>query len=127
MFERIGEEGLVISEWPPDAPPYKLRFLIRNRADRRGVGRHGAGGGGATAAAPGRRSAGPGCWAGRRWWCPGPVTSAMSVGCHEELRRRGPRAVASVAHVIEEVGRIGVDLAPLPATPGAPARPASTR
>lgn len=32
----------------------------------------------------------------------------------------GARAVASVAHVIEEVGRIGADLAPLPLTPERP-------
>jgi DNA processing protein len=46
---------------------------------------------------------------------PGPVTSAMSVGCHELLRGTGEEAgatlVASAAHVLEAVGGIGVDLA----------------
>ena len=48
---------------------------------------------------------------------PGPVTSAMSVGCHELLREQPAddglpvRLVASAAHVIEEVGRLGEDLA----------------
>jgi DNA processing protein len=39
---------------------------------------------------------------------PGPVTSAMSVGCHELLRSR-PDAmlVTEVAHVLEAIGRIG--------------------
>ena len=51
---------------------------------------------------------------------PGPVTSALSVGCHEELRKIMVQPVASVAHVLEEVGRIGHDLA-------APARTRSGR
>jgi DNA processing protein len=44
---------------------------------------------------------------------PGPVTSAMSVGCHELLRDReaGATLVASADHVIEAVGDIGTDLA----------------
>jgi DNA processing protein len=44
---------------------------------------------------------------------PGPVTSALSVGCHELLRDREAEAtlVASAAHVIEAVGGIGTDLA----------------
>ena len=44
---------------------------------------------------------------------PGPVTSAMSAGCHEELRVEGTALADSVARVIEAVGRIGVDLAPV--------------
>ncbi len=52
---------------------------------------------------------------------PGPVTSAMSVGGHEVLRERpDARLVTGLAHVLEEVGRIGYDLAP-PAR--APERP----
>lgn len=44
---------------------------------------------------------------------PGPVTSAMSVGAHELLRAQpGARLVTGIAHVLEEVGRIGYDLAP---------------
>jgi DNA processing protein len=119
MFERIGEEGLVISEWPPDAPPYKLRFLIRNRviaASSAGTvlveASHRSGA---------RQTLGRARLLGRpALVVPGPVTSAMSVGCHEELRIEGARAVASVAHIIEEVGRIGADLAPLPSTPERP-------
>jgi DNA processing protein len=53
---------------------------------------------------------------------PGPVTSAMSVGCHELLRdeKSSARLVASAAHVLDAVGGLGVDLAdPLerPSTP----------
>src|SRR5450759_1699042 len=43
---------------------------------------------------------------------PGPVTSAMSVGSNALLRTEGVRAVGSVADIVEEVGRLGADLAP---------------
>src|SRR3954468_20436082 len=46
---------------------------------------------------------------------PGPVTSAMSVGCHELLRgttdEAGARLVASAAHVLDAVGGVGADSA----------------
>jgi DNA processing protein len=43
---------------------------------------------------------------------PGPVTSAMSVGCHELLRTHPQaRLVTGLPHVLEEVGRIGEHLA----------------
>ncbi len=46
---------------------------------------------------------------------PGPVTSAMSVGCHELLRKHpDARLVTSIADVLEEVGRIGEYLEPAP-------------
>jgi DNA processing protein len=50
---------------------------------------------------------------------PGPVTSAMSVGCHELLRdaELGAVLVGNAAHVIEAVGRLGEDLAESPARP----------
>jgi DNA processing protein len=112
LFERIGEEGLVISEWPPEAPPYRLRFLIRNRLIA-------AGSAGTVIVEAAHRSGARQTLNRARQLgrpamvVPGPVTSAMSVGCHEELRREGTRAVASVAHILEEVGRIGEDLAPV--------------
>jgi DNA processing protein len=53
---------------------------------------------------------------------PGPVTSAMSVGCHELLRDQesGARLVASADHVIEAVGGIGSDLAAPAERPSGP-------
>jgi DNA processing protein len=51
---------------------------------------------------------------------PGPVTSAMSVGCHAELREEGTRLVNDYKEVLEEVGRIGDDLAPTPRGPDRP-------
>ncbi|HYN96177.1 MAG TPA: DNA-processing protein DprA, partial [Pilimelia sp.] len=52
---------------------------------------------------------------------PGPVTSAMSVGCHVVLREmEKARVVTGLPDVLEEVGRIGADLAPLPRGPEHP-------
>ena len=53
---------------------------------------------------------------------PGPITSAMSVGCHELLRDRegGAVLVASADQVIEAVGGIGADLAAAPERPTGP-------
>jgi DNA processing protein len=119
LFERIGEEGLVISEWPPDAPPYRMRFLIRNRL----IAAASAGTVMVEAAqrSGARQTLGRARLLGRpALVVPGAVTSAMSVGCHEELRREGSRLVASVAQIIEEVGRIGDDLAPVPESPARP-------
>src|SRR5262249_20569505 len=45
---------------------------------------------------------------------PGPVTSAMSVGCHQLVREHGARLVSSSADVLEEIGRLGEDLATTP-------------
>jgi DNA processing protein len=42
---------------------------------------------------------------------PGPVTSALSVGCHRMLREPGTIAVTRAEEVVEEIGRIGLDLA----------------
>jgi DNA processing protein len=113
LFDRIAEEGLLISEWPPGAAPHRHRFLIRNRviaALTRGTvvveagSRSGA-----------RQTLGRARLLGRAAMAvPGPVTSAMSVGCHAELRQLHGRLVTNAAEVIEEVGRIGEDLAPTP-------------
>ena len=51
---------------------------------------------------------------------PGPVTSVMSVGCHDELRAEGTRLVSNYQQILEEVGRIGDDLAPVRRGPDRP-------
>jgi DNA processing protein len=116
LFERIGEEGLVVTEWPPGAAPHRLRFLTRNRliaaATRGTVMVEAAARSGARQTLRRARALGRPALV-----VPGPVTSALSVGCHAELRTEGTRPVSSVAEVVEEVGRIGEDLAPpLPST-----------
>ncbi|MGC4867138.1 DNA-processing protein DprA [Micromonospora sp. DT53] len=113
LFDRIAETGLLVSEWPPGAEPLRPRFLIRNRviaAGTRGtVVVEASARSGATQTA--RRAIHSHRVA---MVVPGPVTSAMSVGAHEFLREHPKaRLVTGVAHVLEEVGRIGADLAPL--------------
>jgi DNA processing protein len=120
LFHRIAESGLLVSEWPPGSAPLRHRFLVRNRliaALTRGtVVVEAAARSGAQATARRAKELGRSVLV-----VPGPVTSAMSVGCHELLREEGlqARLVTSAAHVVEEVGRIGADLAepePRPAT-----------
>jgi DNA processing protein len=121
LFHRIVENGLLVSEWPPGCAPLRHRFLVRNRliaALTRGtVVVEAAARSGAQATA--RRAQG----LGRQVLVvPGPVTSAMSVGCHELLRDEDLRAVlvTSAAQVVQAVGRIGDDLAPPVVGPSSP-------
>ncbi|MFI7605507.1 DNA-processing protein DprA [Micromonospora sp. NPDC049366] len=112
LFDRIADTGLLVSEWMPGAEPLRPRFLIRNRVIAAGTvgtvvveasARSGATQTGHRALAMPRPTMA----------VPGPVTSAMSVGTHELLRDYPKaRLVTGVAHVLEEVGRIGDDLAP---------------
>ncbi|WP_406036858.1 DNA-protecting protein DprA [Micromonospora sp. NBC_00898] len=121
LFDRIAETGLLVSEWMPGAEPLRPRFLIRNRviaaATRGSVLVEASARSGATQTM--RRALAidrPGMVV------PGPVTSAMSVGAHELLREQpAARIITGVAHVLEEVGRIGADLAPPARGPRRPA------
>jgi DNA processing protein len=121
LFSRIVETGLLVSEWPPGCAPLRHRFLVRNRliaALTRGtVVVEAAARSGAQATAKRAHRLGR-----QVMVVPGPVTSAMSVGCHELLRdeEAGATLVASAAHVIESVGGIGVDLAGPPDKPTGP-------
>ncbi|MEV4213161.1 DNA-processing protein DprA [Micromonospora sp. NPDC049662] len=120
LFDRIADTGLLVSEWPPGAEPLRPRFLIRNRVIAGGtlgtVVVEASARSGATQTA--RRA----IYTGRvAMVVPGPVTSAMSVGAHELLRENEKaRLVTGVAHVLDEVGRIGADLAPLARGPQRP-------
>ncbi|MEV4813929.1 DNA-processing protein DprA [Micromonospora avicenniae] len=112
LFERIADTGLLVSEWAPGSDPLRARFLIRNRVIAAGtVGTvvvEASARSGATQTAHRALAINRPTMA-----VPGPVTSAMSVGAHELLRDHPKtRLVTGVAHVLEEVGRIGVDLAP---------------
>ncbi|MEV0728968.1 DNA-processing protein DprA [Polymorphospora sp. NPDC050346] len=112
LFDRIADTGLLVSEWLPGQEPLRHRFLIRNRVIAAGTAGtvlvEAAARSGATQTM--RRALGIGR---RAMVVPGPVTSAMSVGCHELLRDHpDARLVTGVPHVLEEVGRIGADLAP---------------
>jgi DNA processing protein len=115
LFADIAEQGLLVSEWPPGASPTRLRFLWRNRVIA-SLSR------GTVVVEMGHRS-------GARRTCteasrlgryvmavPGPVTSAMSVGCHGLLRSREAECVTSAREVLELVSRLG-DVPPEPASP----------
>jgi DNA processing protein len=108
LFDRVRETGLVISESAPGAAPQKHRFLSRNRVI--------AALSSATVvieAAPrsGALNTAAHCTVlGRPLLAvPGPITSAMSAGCHHLIRREeNPAAlVTSVEDILEFVGPIG--------------------
>ncbi|MFI5491070.1 DNA-processing protein DprA [Actinoplanes sp. NPDC051859] len=111
LFEQIVESGLLVSEWLPGAEPLRHRFLIRNRVIAaattgtvvvEAAARSGAVQTMSRVVALNRRA----------MVVPGPVTSAMSVGCHELLRRYPQtRLVTGTTHVLDEIGRIGEYLA----------------
>lgn len=113
LFERIAQTGLLVSEWAPGCAPYRQRFLIRNRliaglAAGTVVVEAAARSGAASTARRCRQLGRP------LMAVPGPVTSAASVGTHELLRAEdgaAARLVCTVEHVIQEVGRLGADLA----------------
>jgi DNA processing protein len=119
LLERIAEHGLVLSEYPPGTPPARHRFLVRNRLIASLSGgtvlveagvRSGARNTAASATALGRELMA----------VPGPITSAMSLGCHELLRTGAAIPVGSVAEILESVGRLGGDQPPRPAAPAKP-------
>jgi DNA processing protein len=120
LFDRIAERGLLVSEWPPGAAPYRHRFLIRNRVIAAAT--KGTVVVEASARSGAKQTLGRALRLSRRAMVvPGPVTSAMSVGCHELLREcPDTRLVTGVPHVLEEVGRIGDDLAPIERGPQHP-------
>ncbi len=111
LFARVAGEGLLVSEWPPGCAPMRHRFLVRNRviaAVTAGtVVVEAAARSGALSTARHARSLNRAVMA-----VPGPVTSAMSTGCHALLREPDSTLVTSAAEVLDRIGRIGDDLAP---------------
>ena len=109
LLHRIGQHGLLFSEYPPGVRPARHRFLTRNRLVAAVAGaavvveaglRSGAANTAAWARALGRVVAA----------VPGPVTSSASAGCHV-LLRNGAELVTRADDIAELVGRIG-ELAP---------------
>jgi DNA processing protein len=112
MFELIGRDGFLISEVAPGAVPHRARFLVRNRViaalTRGTVVIEAAVRSGSLATARAaldldRPVLGT----------PGPITSPLSSGVHQILRN-GAHLVTCAAEVIEAVGELGQDLAPIP-------------
>ena len=117
MLRRVGEQGLLVSEYPPGVRPARHRFLTRNRLVAALSGatvvieaglRSGAANTAAWAEALGR----PVCA------YPGAVTSSASAGCHV-LIRNGALLVTRLEEVIEVVGAAG-ELDPEPDRPTSP-------
>jgi DNA processing protein len=109
LLHRIGQHGLLFTEYPPGVRPARHRFLTRNRMVAAVAGavvvveaglRSGAANTAAWARALGRVVAA----------VPGPVTSSASAGCHA-LLRNGAELITRADDVVELVGRIG-ELAP---------------
>lgn len=109
LLHRIGQHGLVCTEYPPGVRPARFRFLTRNRLVA-------ALSGAAVVVEAGLRSgaANTAAWArslGRVVAAvPGPVTSSASAGCHV-LLRNGAHLVTRCEDIVELVGRVG-ELAP---------------
>ena len=106
LLRHIGSTGAVVSETAPGGAPLKIRFLARNRliaALTRGT----------VVVEAAHRSGALNTvnWAGRLQrvvaGVPGPVTSAVSAGVHEQLRVGAINLVTSGAEVLELVGNAG--------------------
>jgi DNA processing protein len=100
LLDRIAEQGLLVSEYPPGTPPGRHRFA--RRAAILGVVSAGtvvveAGiRSSAISAARAAKAAGRVVMA-----VPGPVGSTVSWGCHELIRNSGATLVTSVGDIVE--------------------------
>ncbi|MFC7530174.1 DNA-processing protein DprA [Actinoplanes sp. GCM10030250] len=105
LFDLIADRGLLVSEWPAGAEPLRHRFLLRNRI----VAAMTAG----TVVLEAAPRSGTRQMLNRAldlnrpaMIVPGPVTSVLSQGCHELLRRHpATQVVTSVDDVLEEIGQ----------------------
>lgn len=109
LLHRVGQHGLLFTEYAPGVRPARHRFLTRNRLVAAVAGaavvveaglRSGAANTAAWARALGRVVAA----------VPGPVTSSASAGCHA-LLRDGAELITRAEHIVELIGHIG-ELAP---------------
>jgi DNA processing protein len=106
LFDRITADGLLVSEWPPGTEPLRHRFSIRNRLIA-------AAGGTVVVEAAARSGAVQTIsraldLSRPAMVIPGPVTSAMSAGCHGILRANSAaRLVTSAGEIVTELSRTG--------------------
>jgi DNA processing protein len=110
LLHQVAEAGIVVSELPPGSRPSRPRFLARNRliaAMTRGTV--------VVEAAVRSGALNTAGWAldiGREILAvPGPVTSAMSAGCHDLVRKGAASLVTDAREVIDIVGDLGTDAA----------------
>lgn len=113
LFDEVAAHGALVGELPPGCTPTRYRFLERNRVIA-GL----ADGVVVVEAALRSGATNTARWAerlGRHVMAvPGPVTSSTSAGCHTLLRSHTAECVTCAAEVVEIVGRIGADAAPVP-------------
>ncbi len=110
LFDAVAAQGVLVSEMSPDRRPTRPGFLVRNRliaALSRGtvVVEAALRSGALSTAARARDLVRP------LMAVPGPVTSAMSAGCHELIRDFGAVLVTGARDVLEHVAPIGEELA----------------
>ena len=102
LFAAIAAQGILVSECPPDQPPTRPGFLIRNRIIA-GLGR------GTVVVEAALRSGALNTARHARELCrpvmamPGPVTSEQSAGCHELIREYGAMCVTDARDVLEHL------------------------
>jgi len=109
LYDRTAESGLLLSERPPGSAPHRQRFLSRNRL----IATFGsatllveaAARSGALNTAGYARDLGRPVLA-----VPGPITSAMSAGCHHQVQRDDDpaRLVTCVADVLAYCGSMAM-------------------
>ncbi len=106
LLASIADGGLVVGETPPGGTPSRWRFLERNRLI--------AATSGATVVVEAAWRSGALSTAGHAvelgrplGAVPGPVTSAVSAGCHRLLREMGGVCVTDADEVVELAGAIG--------------------
>jgi DNA processing protein len=106
LFTAITRDGALVSEWPPDRAPNRPGFLIRNRliaALSRGT----------VVVEAALRSGALSTANHANGLCrplmavPGPVTSALSAGCHEIIRELNAILVTSAQDVIQVISPAG--------------------
>jgi DNA processing protein len=111
LFAEIAEQGVLVSECPPDLGPTRPGFLVRNRiiaALSRGV----------VVVEAALRSGALNSARHARELCrpvmavPGPVTSEYSAGCHELIRDYGAMLVTCAADVLGHVDLAGAESEP---------------
>jgi DNA processing protein len=99
LLDAIAERGAVVSEYPPGTTPARHRFLVRNRLIA-------ALGEATVVVEAGRRSGSTATFRAARALnrvtaaVPGPVTSALSAGCHELIAAEGALLVTGAADVL---------------------------
>jgi DNA processing protein len=106
LVDRIAAEGLVVTELPPGQHPARSRFLQRNRIIA-GLTR------GSVAVEMARRSGAAStlnhslALSRHAMAVPGPVTSAMSAGCHAAIRAQEAVLVTGADDVLSVIAPVG--------------------